>query len=204
MKKQEYKIDGFIDRGSLQVGERMKFLDQNGVWHQTSPITHVEVAGSNVYVETANSVYRNYEPVHERAKAQELWRHQQQEFQPPTLERALAERSIESGKHPKAISEFDINKLIMVDRDGQGWYITPEQVQQGMHLQLECNLVDIKTGQSSSGTLDIPCVQDFAYKDGNLVIESRSSMFSSVDFTPEFIDLQTEKEQVPQIEDHER
>lgn len=194
MTKKEHRIDGFIDRGTLKVGDRMKYMDRDGVMRQTSPITHVEVAGGKVYVETQNSIYMNYDPIREQAQnMQDVWKYQEQEYQPPTLERALAERCLDSGKHPKYIDGFTVDDLIMQDQNGQRWYIKPEQIQPGMHIQIDCYVCDMDTGNKSHGILDIPSVQDFAYQNGQLIIESRSSIFSNIDFSNELDELKMER-----------
>ena len=187
MKKQTYRIDGFIDRGSLKVGDRMEFLDKEGVWRRTSPITYVQVSGNKVYVETENSIYMNYDQ-------------QIEQTQNKTLEQALAEKYLNSEKHMKFIGGYDIDKLIMMDQNGQQWSITPDKVQTGMHIQLGCNVLDMETGLISSGTLDIPRVQDFIYQEGQLIIESRSSVFSNVDFSKELAELKMEHDKSQNVE----
>ena len=196
MEKQVYRIYGFVDLGSAKVGQRMTFVDDKGQWRKTSEIINAQIAGDKVLVETQNSIYANYDYVREQSQnAQDLWKYQQQAYQPPTLEQTLAERCFDNGKQPKWISEYDIDKLIMKDQNGQSWYIAPEQVQSGMHIQLNCKILNMETGNISIGTLDIPNVQDFAYQDGKLIVESRSSIFTNVDFSKELDEIKKERTQ---------
>ena len=182
--KQFNKINGFIDLGSAKAGERLKFIDDNGQWRQTSPIVNAQVNGTYVYIETQNSVYANYDI--------ELMQNQTQAI---SQERLLAEKTLEIGKDAIHIADFDINKLIFIDKNNQGWYIHPSQVEPGMHLQLETTIRNMETGVVNHGVLNIPSVQDFQYDNGNLTMQSGSKVFSSIDFSRELNELKIELSQ---------
>lgn len=203
MDKNVHIINGFVDLGTAKVGECMKFL-HNGQWHQTSPIIRAQVAGDKVLVETQNSIYANFDFMREKSQsyeqAKDVWRHQQAEYQPPTLEQALAARCLDGNKSAKIIGDFNVERLIKVERDGSRWYVGPDNIQVGDHVQLKCNVFDIERGTMSSGLLDIPSVQDFVYQDSQLLIESRSSMFSSIDFSRELAEIKMERAQNHQID----
>lgn len=191
-----HRIDGFIDRGSLQVGSPMKYVDKDGLMRQTSPITHVEVAGGKVYAETqSGSIYVNYDIEHSQQQQSHEDRPQYENDEVKMFKNSLAQYCIDADKHPKEIGNFDINQLTAEYSDGQFYQIDPSQVTPGMHIHLPCDITDLETNQTMHGVLNVPNVQNFQYENGTMIIESGSSLFANVDFSKEFAEKSFELSQ---------
>jgi hypothetical protein len=67
-----------------------------------------------------------------------------------------------------------------------------EDMERGLHLQLDCAILDVETGGYSQGMLDVPCAKEFFSDGQDITIASRSSIFSSIDFSREFNEMKIE------------
>ena len=116
------------------------------------------------------------------------------------LEDMLAKRCLDNDKHPQLISEFDVNSIFTIKASGDCAYISPDKIEPGMHIVIACKMEDMETGLVRQGDLNVPCVKDFSYSNGNVLMESKSYMFSSVDFSKELKELKMEREQKQTID----
>ena len=194
MAKQEYRMHGFIDKSSLRVGERVTFTDDRGRLVQTSPITYVEYSGNNVYLETANGIYRNYDV--EKVRQQEVDRslYRQGIVEPPKHDaidekqkiKSFAERVVETGKSPFRLLDYDFNTL-QIYTNGQYYPLTHrsayEAIEQGSaDLIMQCKIQDMRSGQITENTYQLNGVTKFDIEPkGFLEIESSDFLFTTLD-----------------------
>jgi len=185
-----HKIDGFVNWGSVQNGARLEFVD-NGRLMQSSPIVECQKYGPHFYAITKNgNIYTNDDRMIESYRSR-----QEPAASVKTINAVLAERCVDGEKSAKIISDFDIDKIYQVHGDENISRITPEQISAGMHIQFKCTILDVGAGTIQNGYLNIPKVKDFAFdRESNvLLIESKHSVFSNVDFSKEYKELQAER-----------
>lgn len=96
----------------------------------------------------------------------------------------LAERCFVTEKTPVIIKNVDFNG-IQTYRDGPK--IDIENIKPGMSLFIPCESENLLTGKKSNVGFQIGRVMDVDIDRKNMVIESRGFMFSTIDFSKEFM-----------------
>ena len=185
--KQEYVVRGFVDLQSIRPGGFMRYIGPDGTVKRTENIISAIVKCQKIIVETENKIYRNFDIKNKSKNIIDEWNS-------PSIEQRLAEKCIQTGRHISYINEFDIKTLSVFDKFGYCIKIKPSQIKRGDHIQIECSLTDSVTRCTYAGILDIPAVETFIYSDEKLVIESKTAIFSSVNFENEFKALEGGKQ----------